>query len=185
MLLREFWDPSVLPTFYDNAVAISAGDILSVNYLFGTVTFTGSKTGPITMDGSYYPFYQIADAYEWNLSLTSNPADISAFEDTARNRLPLLFDGSGSFEINDTVQTDYINGAGVKKIETIYLQQTDVVLFFRTASTQSQAFRMWAHLTDFETSAGVEDLINSSVNFEMSAKSDSAGRAASFSFSDS
>ena len=51
------WDSNATFTFYDNAVAIPGGDISSIDYGDGwggaKVTFTGSKTGPITYDGSY------------------------------------------------------------------------------------------------------------------------------------
>jgi len=59
------WDPNATFTFYDNGVAIPSGDISSIDYGDGwggaKVTFTGTKTGPITYDGSYItmPFSEL------------------------------------------------------------------------------------------------------------------------------
>lgn len=51
------WDSQASFTFYDNGTPIDAGDIASIDYGDGWggahVVFTGSKTGPITYDGSY------------------------------------------------------------------------------------------------------------------------------------
>jgi len=38
----------------DNSVPIVAGDIASIDYVAGTITFTGTKVGPITADYSYH-----------------------------------------------------------------------------------------------------------------------------------
>lgn len=54
---KRWWDSSASFTFYDNGTPIDPGDIASIDY--GTegsgahVVFTGSKTGPITVDGTY------------------------------------------------------------------------------------------------------------------------------------
>lgn len=52
---KEIWDRTVLPAFEDNAVPIVDTDIDSIDYLQGTVTFTGAKAGPITVSGQYIP----------------------------------------------------------------------------------------------------------------------------------
>jgi len=66
---KKIWDRDTLATFEDNSVAIDAGDILTVDYLTGKVTFTGSKTGPITVSGKYMPMAVVAQAHAAAISL--------------------------------------------------------------------------------------------------------------------
>jgi len=68
---KEVFNRGTLPTFYDNAVEIVVGDITSIDYLYGRVTFTGVKTGPITVTGDYMPMSEIAGAKDGTLNRTS------------------------------------------------------------------------------------------------------------------
>lgn len=63
-------------TVYDNAVIVAAGDILSIDYLNGIVTFVGGYvvTGPITIDYYYLPTAAIGKARSF--SLTQQLAEI-------------------------------------------------------------------------------------------------------------
>ena len=72
---KEVFDRDVVPDYYDNAVPIVVGDIASIDYLYGIVTFTGAKTGPITVDGSYMPMAAVACAKDVNLNRTSTVLD--------------------------------------------------------------------------------------------------------------
>lgn len=67
---KAVWDTDVLPTFEDNGVPVPAGDIVSINYLFGRVTFTGARTEPITVSGNFIPIACIAGANTYNVNMS-------------------------------------------------------------------------------------------------------------------
>lgn len=77
---KRVLDRTTVPTFYDDGTPIVAGDIASIDYMFGKVTFTGAKTGPITVDGKYMPMTAIAQARGYSLSRARELLDDSAFE---------------------------------------------------------------------------------------------------------
>jgi len=79
---KNLFDRSLAVNFYDNGVLIDSADIDSIDYLFGKVTFTGVKSGPITIDGSYIPLVDIASAKETTLNLTSAILDNTAINNT-------------------------------------------------------------------------------------------------------
>lgn len=53
---KNVWDYNTPAIVYDNAVAVDAADIESINYLFGEVTFAVGYvvTGPVTVDASFF-----------------------------------------------------------------------------------------------------------------------------------
>jgi len=67
-------------TFYEDAVAISDSDIDSIDYMYGKVTFSTSKTGSITVDGAYYPMANIAGAYQATQNTTNQIINVTSFE---------------------------------------------------------------------------------------------------------
>ena len=67
-------------TFYEDAVAISDSDIDSIDYMYGKVTFSTSKTGSITVDGAYYPMGNIAGAYQATQNSTNQVLNTTSFE---------------------------------------------------------------------------------------------------------
>jgi hypothetical protein len=76
---KSIWDRSVALTVRDNGVTVSGANILSVNYLFGEVTFVSgyTVTGPVTVTGSFLP---VATLCKWNkltLNMTAAVKDVT------------------------------------------------------------------------------------------------------------
>jgi hypothetical protein len=92
--VKNIWDRNVKPTVKDNAVTVSAGNILSIDYLFGQVTFQSSytPTGPITFDGSYLPATQIASANGFTLTQTADTINNSDFPTAQSNGGYMTYD---------------------------------------------------------------------------------------------
>lgn len=85
---KEIWDRDTGVTFKDVAEDVAESDILSVDYLFGRVTFTDSYTvtGAITADtGNYYPMVAIGTANAYTLTMSANAVDESDFETAQAN----------------------------------------------------------------------------------------------------
>ena len=102
---KRVLDREVALVWYDNGVPIVAGDITSVDFLFGEVTFTGSKSGPITVDGSYMPMTEVAGANSFNLNRTSQVLDDSDTSNVGyHTKKTALLDASVSVSRWDDIQ---------------------------------------------------------------------------------
>lgn len=83
---KRILDRTVTPTFKANGVAVDPGDISSIDYLFGKVTFVGAESTPITLDtGSYIPTIAIAGAHAHNLTMTADILDRTDFDGAQSN----------------------------------------------------------------------------------------------------
>ena len=80
---RRVLDRNVVPTFEDEGESpqdIPAADVLSISYIFGTVTFATSKTGPVVVKtGNYVPLTDIAGAHSYNLNHGGDVLDSTEF----------------------------------------------------------------------------------------------------------
>lgn len=81
-------------TVFDNAVDRTS-EVLTVDYLAGTVTFKGSYTvvGPVTLTGSYVPMAVIAKARSFTLTQTQSENDETGYEDAQGNGGMRVFAG--------------------------------------------------------------------------------------------
>lgn len=78
---KRVWDRSATFTINDNGVAVSDADIEEIDYLFGIVTFVSgySVTGPITVDGAYFPLSNLGKAQSFTLTQNADAIDNSNF----------------------------------------------------------------------------------------------------------
>lgn len=74
---RRIVDIATALVVLDSAVAVSAANIESIDYLFGMVTFVSSYTpsGAITMTGAYFATTQLAGSRTFTLTQTADPID--------------------------------------------------------------------------------------------------------------
>ena len=73
---KRVWDRTVVPIVYVDAVDESA-EVLSIDYLFGKVTFVGSYTvsGTVTVTVNYVPLAVVAQAHKYTLSMQTPALD--------------------------------------------------------------------------------------------------------------
>ncbi len=85
---RSIWDRAVPANFvfYDTAVDKTA-EVLSVNFLFGEVTFKASYTvtGAVTADGDFFPTAVLGTANSYTLTMTDSPIDTTDFATAQAN----------------------------------------------------------------------------------------------------
>lgn len=96
---KRVLDPSVAVTVKDNGVTVAAANILSLDYLFGIVTFVGgyTVTGPVTFDASYLPTTTIAECKAVEFSFAGELPDATSFDSGgSRRKLLTIVDISGS-----------------------------------------------------------------------------------------
>lgn len=161
-------DPATALTFYDNGVAISSGDISAIDYLFGTVTFTGSKTGPITVTGAYLPLRAFADCYSADLSFAADSLDTSVFGSQWKTTQQGLKQLTGTITTRGLPGTDLDPGAGTLSIESLFTGGTSTLLSIDMGGIGS-AWRSFITLFGYAPSASVDALLDTPVDFESQA----------------
>lgn len=162
---KRVLNAAVALTFKDNGVTISAGDISSIDYLLGKVTFTGSKTGPITVDGAYLPRLTLAESRSADLTLTADELDTTVFDSTGwRTSMQGLKKASGTIESLTLILTDLDPGAGSRKLSDLFTNGTQFVLSLIPGGS-GDAYRFYASLFEISEGASVEDLVNTSIPY--------------------
>ena len=74
---KRIWDRATLPT-------VSTGTIESINYLTGSITFTGVVSAP-TVTGRYFPTAALGCSNSFSLTQTSDTTDTTCFETASIN----------------------------------------------------------------------------------------------------
>ena len=154
---KQVFNRDTLPTFYDNAVEIVSGDISSIDYLYGKVTFTGVKTGPITVDGDYMPMAEIAAAKEGSLNRTS-----AIYDDTDISNAGYHTKVSGVHDASITMSRwDDLTYTFTDVIEA----RTPVVIEFAPSSAKS--YRGWFVSDSSGQTLDINALIDESLSFQL------------------
>lgn len=83
---KEIWDRGTTVTVFDNAVDKTT-EVLSIDYLFGKVTFkaTYTPTGPITATGKYFPTAVIGLPQSYTLTQAANAEETTDFATAQSN----------------------------------------------------------------------------------------------------
>lgn len=175
---RRVLDRTVVPTFEDNAVAIPAGDILSIDYLFGKVTFTASKTGPITFaTGNYMPMTDVAGANSYGLNMTADILDATDFAGaTANNGFRQKNYGLRSVSVTLSAWEDLAAG---QVIRTAWLNRNEVVIEVQPSGGNSPISRGWYDVESANQSGDTAALETKDVTLQLAANVEAA-----FSWSD-
>jgi hypothetical protein len=161
---KQVINPLVALTFYDNGTDCTA-DVLTIDYLFGKVTFTGSKTGPITVTGEYLPRLTFAEAKATTWTFTADKLDTTVFNatgwKTSIQGLKELMVAVESFALPDT---DMDGGAGSRTIEDVWSNDTSILLSLNPGNT-GDIYRAFVEMIDFEGANSVADLVNTKCSF--------------------
>jgi len=125
---------AVAVSVLDNAIVHTA-DVLSIDYLFGKVTFKAAytPTTPITITGQYFPTIDLAKATSYTLTQTGRPIRTTNFPAAAANsgyntfipglrqvaiELPAVFDAADNWDATLAARAEMIievNPDGVGK----------------------------------------------------------------------
>lgn len=153
---KRVLDPSVTPTWYDNGVAISSGDVSAVSYLTGAVTFTGSKTGPITVDASYLPQLPWLLAHNSELNIERDMMDAPVYGSGWNKVIAGLMRISGTGDVRENRATDLDSGGGSRDWVSVLTGGTAVVISIAYDSTLTHRF--WALLQSVGAASEVASL---------------------------
>ncbi len=83
---RRIWDRLAVFSFREGTEDLVATDILSIDYLFGTVTFT-TPMSSIEGDGFYMPMTDIAGAHSYSLTHAGDILDDTDFAGAAADQM--------------------------------------------------------------------------------------------------
>lgn len=164
---QNVWDPTVLATFEDNTVPVSANDIEDVDYLMGKVTFTSgySVTGPITMSGNWLEVLDIADARSYSISIPGELLPSHVLGDGWVDREAGRLDVGLTFEDIDGAQglTDLDAGGGTEQLANI-LQNGEAKLYEACPdkANDTTCWRAWCLLNTQGINIDISDLVGSS-----------------------
>ena len=155
---KQVWNRLSTFTFYEDSVEISSSDISSIDYLFGKVTFSTSKTGSITVDGDYLPTALIAGGYEATMNRTNQ-----LFTSTDQSNAGFETKETGIKDVNITVSRfDDLSGDFV----TILNSGNPIVVEFAPVSTK--VYRGWFILSGKDQTIDVNALIEDTLTFDLS-----------------
>lgn len=176
---RRIIEPTATITVKDNGVSVSAANILAVEHLFGIVEFQAaySVTGPVTIDFSYLPTYQVAECNSGSFEMSRELLDSSVFETQWRKKTPGLLDFSGSLKSLQvqTVDIDTVTG-GTQSVDGWLKAGTHRVLDVLFAS--GERLRAWVLFSSHNVTNEVDGLVTADVAFAGSSPGGGAAVAA-------
>ena len=159
---KQIWDRDVVPTFEEDAAPIDPSDVLSINYLFGKVTFVTPKTGAITVSGTYMPVVEVAGSNSYTVNMNSAILDDTNFKDANSNggfrtRVPGLNDVSVSLSRWYDL---------VKTFITPWLSRS-VVLIDITLGGGTDGIRGWFKIESLPLAGDISALESEELSFQL------------------
>lgn len=169
---RRVIDPASSVTVKVNGVAVGAGTY-SLNYLFGAVTFGSalSALDVVTLDFSYLPLLSLAEVRSFELSVSSAMLETTVMDSAtvARTKMAGLQDASGNFAGLDPLTTDLDPGAGAVRVFQEWFD-AGANRLIEVGFPGGTKFRAFAVLPDVKVSSGFDALVESTVNWQASAR---------------
>lgn len=180
---RRILDPDVAITVEVDAdgagagaYATAAASSYTVDYLFGTITFTADQgaSALVRVSGAYLTLTDVAEATEFSLNLSRTVQDASYFHaDGYKRKIATLRDCTGSIS-----QLSLLNAAhGATSFTALYAAGTPFLLEVHPGAT-GDYFRAWVLLESTTEQSTPEGLYTASFNFTAAAQ----GTGAAFGF---
>jgi hypothetical protein len=166
--LRRIIDPDAAVTVKVNAIVVTTG--FTIDYLFGKVTFSPAlaPADVVTVSGNFLPTLDVIESKEFSVSMTRDMGDVTVFAVTDnRSRLPLLKDASGSISHLKALLDDLDPGAGTVRLFNLLVDGTRKVLELNPGG-QADFWRGWVTFESQEVAAAVDDLVNATLNWQLS-----------------
>lgn len=160
---KQILDPSVTVVGKDGGTPAALD---TVDHLFGTVDFSSSPAGAVTVSGNYLPRYEVGTVTDFSISLSSDILDTSTMDgETFRNKLNGLVDLSGSLTLLETPNQDYDTSGNEIKLFDLLGDGTPKVLEIDFPDT-TEALRAWIVIESYENTGAVDGLVETSISFQ-------------------
>ncbi len=182
---KRIVDPATAIVIWDDTTGAAWAGTFTIDYLFGIVTLNVAAASSIKIQGNYLPRSEITSAYEYDLSLSKNLAEVTAFSGGTADhisRLATLSDVSGSLSCYDNTSTSY----GGMTLKQVFDSTTPKILEVDMSASVLRAFVLMES-SDFSASVdGVQTLSSSfsatTINAAGSTPAGSAGQEVDFTF---
>lgn len=172
---KRVWVPSVTPTVKDNGVTVAAANIESYDKLFGKVTFVNSYTvtGPVTVDGNYYPLLTLAECRAVSAEFSVTELNTSVFGTAGVKRIAGLMDGDVEIDRLDFPDTDLDGGVGEVKLRALLLARTPLLVSIRPGGA-GDYIRGWFIGVADNIKTGVDALVEPVLKLRLAAQNNVA-----------
>lgn len=163
--LHRIMNRNVTTTVLDNAIAVSAANILNIDYLFGRVTFVGSytPTGPITITGAWFATTVVGCANSFTLTQTSEAIDTTCMDTAQANSGHRVYEGG--------LKTVSLELQGVYKAANAFLAaliaRTELIIEINPDGSSKSVARGYFKPVNTGQSGDVGDLEQETISFNL------------------
>lgn len=180
---KQLMDPSVAVVVKDNGSTVSSGDISSIDYLFGKVTFDAgyTVTGPVTIDCDYLARTDVAEVVGADINISMESLELSPWGNAYKTFIPGQISADLSFEVRST---------GTQNIDTTE-DITDLVQdgrllcvewqMDRDNTTTVTVNRAYGFFTGLEYSASQGSVLSHTLTFQVASVTSVEGYTVAFS----
>jgi len=165
---KQIFDRSASFTFFDNGVEIDSAQILSIDYLTGTVTFSSPIVGPVTGDGTFIPVSTQDCITTGSIDMSVELEEDTCIETNTngfKTRVGKLKDVSISLTQFNDLNKEYFD----------ILNAGEVVLVdIAIGSSDIQTIRGWFLVESSNDSSSVTDLETQEVSLQLDGDTDSS-----------
>ena len=168
---KRFMDPLGAVTVYEDGSETSQD--VAIDYLFGTIQFPTAPTEPVTADFTYIPRVKLACPRSVSINVSRDNHDTTCMdpETSARRRQMALKDVSISSDIlEETPLYQEYDLAGESKSLEDLMDDNSIPKIFSAEFTDGSAFRSFVVLPQHESDSDFENLVESGVEWEGSAR---------------
>ncbi len=179
---KSIWDRSeATMDILDTGGSIDASDILSIDYLFGMVTFVSSFTpsGAVTATGKNFPVAAAGCANGYTLTMTANALDTTCFNTAQANGGLRTYDAG--------LRTVSLELTGIydasEDFMTLLLERNEIIIEIDPAGDGSSIARGFFKLATTGQQGAVGALEEESLNFALSVPDETTNAPVSLPFS--
>ena len=164
---RRIVDPATAVVVKENGAPTTLAP--TIDYLFGVITFPSAPTAPITIDGAFIPTYSVAECRGIAIGVSADLGDVSVFETSAKKKLALLHDVSGSIDrlLLPLDDIDTVTGGTQSLDAWMIAGEWRVLDVLFAAGVRLRAFVIFG---SYDVNASVEGLVEVSVAYEGAAQ---------------
>lgn len=154
---KDIWHAFADIVVYDDAIEVDEQEY-TLNRLQGLISFDTAEVRNITADIFYLPSIVVGQAFEFAIDLSAENAEANTFGNTFIKREQTLKEASGGISKFEELNYEFFFDLLVDDIAT--------VIEFFVDENEDYHIRVRALLESRETSADVEDLVETEIDFE-------------------
>lgn len=159
---KQVWDRTAEIKVYEDGTETT--EEFKVNRLIGSIIFKDEDVGrgTITADGEYLPMQVIAEAFEYNYTLSADNVEKNAFANEYIKREQTILDITGN--ISRWYELDHYFSDILLEDEGVFF--VEFYSFYEEEEAEEPDILAWIKLNTDEISGVVDGLVEENVSFE-------------------